>query len=159
MSVLIQGNQVRAISLGIKVSKSTGTLAATTVPLFTIAGGLVLVTSLVGRVTTAITVANSYKLQHNPTLGTTVDLCTAADLGTTDTAAGTVVGFNNSIDDPATTGATFEKKIELGGHLLRDLVVTTGDIEMVVTGTNPDGAITWYATWVPLTDGATLVAG
>lgn len=91
MSVLINSNELRTILLGRRVEKSTGTLAATTVPLFTIAGGLVMVTSLVGRVTTAITVANSYKLQHNPTAGTTVDLCTAADLGSTDTVVGEIL--------------------------------------------------------------------
>ena len=37
------------------VSKATGTLAATTVPLFTVAGGEVLVTAMWGKVTTSIT--------------------------------------------------------------------------------------------------------
>jgi len=159
MSTLIQGTQLREIALGRgPVLSASGAFAADTRTIYTVAGGQVLVTGLYGVVTTAITVANTVALQANPTTGDTKVFVEATDIGTTDTAAGTVVGFNNSIDDPATNGATFENKIELGGHLLRDLVVTTGDIEMVITGTNPDGAIDWYCTWIPLTSGATLVA-
>lgn len=88
MSVLISSAEQRAIYLGNYASKSTGTLAASTVSLFTITGGTVLLTSIYGEVTTAITVANSYKLQANPTTGTTKDLVAATDIGTTDTPAG-----------------------------------------------------------------------
>jgi hypothetical protein len=150
----------RKLLLGMgPVESASGAFAADTRTIFTVAGGQVLVTGLYGVVTTAITVANTVALQTNPTTGDTKVFVEATDIGTTDTAVGTVVGFTQSTDDPATNGATFEDKIELGGHLLHGLVVTTGDIEMVITGTNPDGAITWYCTWVPLTDGATLVAG
>ena len=69
------------------------------ISLFTVAGGKVLVTSLVGEVTTAITVANSYKLQHNPTTGTTKDLCAATDIGTTDTPVGSLLGFQGLTGD------------------------------------------------------------
>lgn len=133
------------------VSKATGTLAATTVPLFTIAGGEVMITAMWGVVTTSITVANSYKLQHNPTTGDTQDLCAATDIGTTDTLAGSVLQFGL-----ATTTAP-PKLMSIGyGTAERNVVVTTGQIEHVSAGT--DGAITWYVTWVPLTEGATLVA-
>lgn len=160
MSVLNDRSAFRnAILGGAPVASPSGAFAADTRTIFTVAGGEVLVTALWGVVTTAITVANTVALQTNPTTGDTKVFVEATDIGTTDTAAGTVVGFIQSIDDPATNGATFEEKIELGGHALRNLVVTTGDIEQVTTGTNPDGAVTWYATWVPLTDGATLVAG
>lgn len=137
------------------VSKSTGTLAATTVPLFTIAGGEVLVTAMWGKVTTAITVANSYNLVLNPTTGDTGDLCAATDIGTNDTAAGSLLTFSL-----ATT--TAPRKLiagsASGGGYAEPLVavVTTGQIESVSAGT--DGVITWSVMWVPLTTGATLVA-
>lgn len=155
MSTLIQADQLRLINMGQRVSKSTGTLAATTVPLFTVAGGEVLVTSLHGLVTTAITVANSYKLQLNPTTGDTGDLCAATDIGTNDTAAGSLLTFTL-----ATTTAP-PKLIAgsaSGGGYCGPLsaVVTTGQIESVSAGT--DGVITWVAFWIPLTNGATLVA-
>lgn len=151
MSVIVQGSQYRNLVLGnVPVTKSTGTLAATTVALFTIAGGEVLITAMWGKVTTSITVANSYKLQFNPTTGDTQDLCAATDIGTTDTTAGTLLTFGL-----ATTTAP-RKLMSIGyGEPLR-AVVTTGQIEHVSAGT--DGVITWNVTWVPLTDGATLVA-
>lgn len=152
MSVLEDATAYRKIQLGLGyASKATGTLAATTVDLFTIAGGEVLITSLYGKVTTAITVANSYKLQLAPTTGATQDLCAATDIGTTDTTAGTLLTFAL-----ATTTAP-PKLLSIGyGRVLDMVPVTTGKIQSVSAGT--DGAITWYVTWVPLTVGATLVA-
>jgi hypothetical protein len=132
------------------VTKSTGTLAASTVALFTVAGGEVLVTALWGRVTTSITVANSYKLQVNPTTGDTQDLCVATDIGTTDTLAGSLLSFTL-----ATTTAS-PKLISIGYGEPRRAVVPIGQIESVSAGT--DGVILWQATWVPLVEGATLVA-
>lgn len=151
MSVIVQGTQHRDLILGgAPVSKSTGTLAATTVPLFTIAGGEVLITAMWGRVTTAITVANSYKLQVNPTTGDTQDLCAATDIGTTDTLAGTLLTFG--LD---TTTAP-RKLMSIGYSRPLQAVIPIGQIEHVSAGT--DGVILWQVTWVPLVSGATLVA-
>ncbi|MFI9200165.1 hypothetical protein [Streptomyces sp. NPDC053048] len=157
MSVIVQGSQFRNLLLGgAPVASPSGAFAADTRTIFTVAGGEVMITALWGVVTTAITVANTVKLQANPTTGDTADIVTATDIGTTDTAAGTVLGF---LMDPDDTAATAPDIVKGGGTALQGLVVTTGDIEQVTTGTTPDGAVTWYCTWVPLTDGATLVAG
>lgn len=157
MTVLTAGSDRRNIVLGgAPVSSASGAFAADTRTIFTVAGGEVLITALWGKVTTAITVANTVKLQANPTTGDTADLCTATDIGTTDTAAGTILAF---AIDPDDTAATAPDILKGGGTVLSGQVITTGDIEQVTTGTNPDGAVTWYCTWVPLTDGATLVAG
>lgn len=145
-----RGTRLRADLLGNYAQKSTGTLAATTVPLFTIAGGEVLITALYGRVDTAITVANSYKLQANPTTGTTRDLVTATDIGTTDTPAGSLLGFDG------VAASSIQQGPGAVPSLMRPLVVATGQIESVSAGT--DGVIVWFVTWVPLTPGATLVA-
>lgn len=150
MSVIVQGTQLRDIALGRRATKSTGTLAATTVPLFTITGQ-VLLTSMYGLVTTSITVANSYKLQLNPTTGDTQDLCAATDIGTTDTLAGDILQFGL-----ATTTAP-PKLISVGyGTARLDSALTAGQIESVSAGT--DGVITWCVTWVPLSDDGALVA-
>lgn len=152
MSTILSGNQMRNIVLGsAPVLKSTGTLAATTVALYTIAGGRVMVTSMFGLVTTSITVANSYKLQMNPTTGDTQDLCAATDIGTTDTAAGSILQFGLS-----TTTAP-PKLMSIGyGTAVLNTVLPVGQIEHVSAGT--DGVISWYVTWIPMDDGATLVA-
>ena len=148
MSVIIAGDQLRTINFGSRVQKSTGTLTAATVPLFTIAGGLVAVTSLVGRVTTAVTVANSYKLQHNPTAGTTVDLCAATDIGTTDTALGEILVVNGAKATGLVIGALAAPNYPI--------VMDVGQIEHVSAGT--DGVILWALTYIPLEGGASIVA-
>jgi hypothetical protein len=148
MSVYNDQAALRKAILGNRAEKSTGTLAATTVPLFTIAGGLVMVTSLTGRVTTAITVANSYKLQHNPTAGTTVDLFAATDIGTTDTVLGEILVVTGTKATGVVVGA-FQRNVY-------GQIMDTGQIESVSAGT--DGVILWVCTWIPIDDGATLVA-
>jgi hypothetical protein len=150
MSVLIQGDQLRTILFGNRVEKSTGTLAASTISLFTVSGGKVLITSITGEVTTAITVANSYKLQHNPTTGTTSDLCAATDIGTTDTPAGSLLGFQGLAGDSIIQGPG---KI---ATLKQPLVLTAGVIESVSAGT--DGVINWVLTYVALDNGASVAA-
>lgn len=154
MANFIQGSQLRTLNLGRYVKGQTAdvtTNANKTYTLFDVAGGEVLITALWGKVTTAITVADTINLQTNPTTGDTVVVATATDLGTTDTAAGSTIGVSASALVPATALAK-------GGQALQNLVVTTGTVESVVTGTAPDGVIEWYCTYVPLTDGATLVA-
>jgi hypothetical protein len=150
MSTIVQGSDLRTLTLGMRAEKSTGTLAATTISLFTIAGGTVAITSIYGEVTTAITVANSYKLQANPTTGTTKDLVAATDIGTTDTPAGSLLGFDG------VAASSIQQGPGAVPMLLRPIAVNTGVIESVSAGT--DGVILWVVTWVPLTTGATLVA-
>jgi hypothetical protein len=152
MSTIIQGDELRNLLLGRKPISKAYTMAVETASLFTIAGGLVLVTSLVGKVTTAVTTAGTTKLQMNPTTGDTADLCQATDLGTTDTAAGDVLGFLYDQD-----GTTNTPVIARYGQALSGIVLPVGDIE-IVNATGADGAITWYLTYVPYDDGATVVA-
>jgi hypothetical protein len=147
MTVINEASAYTKSVLGQSVQKSTGTLAATTVPLFTIVG-LVLVTSLVGTVTTAVTVANSYKLQNNPTVGATKDLCAALDIGTTDSPVGEIF---------TVTGTTATAMILGSSPLTADkIVLPAGQIEHVSAGT--DGVILWRLTYVPLYDGSSVVA-
>lgn len=151
MTTIIQGDQLREIALGRGVvSSASGAFAADTRTIFTVAGGEVLITALWAKCTTAITVANTVKLQANPTTGDTSDLITATDIGTTDTAVGTVFGLDQ--------GTTAVSKLIKNGRTNLNAVVSTGDVEQVITGSSPDGDVTWYCTWIPLSDGATLVA-
>lgn len=151
MSTLIRGDQVRSILFGVKAEKAYTPLVVETKTLFTITGGLVAITSIVGRVTTAITVANTVKLQANPTTGATKDLCAATDLGTTDTPAGNLVAFQGLTGDSLLTGPGAVPTIK------QPIVVDIGTIEQV-TATGADGGITWILTWVPIENGASLAA-
>lgn len=155
MANFIKGTQLREMALGLRVSKATGTLTAATVTRFTVAGGECLITSMYGLVTTSVTVANSYYLQLAPTTGATAQLCTSLDIGTTDTVAGSLLTFGAST---ATAPPKLMSASTAAGGYGQALstVVTTGSIQDVSAGT--DGAITWVLTYVPLTDGATIVA-
>lgn len=151
MSTIIQGDQLRTLLLGTRVEKAYPTIAVETKTLFTVAGGKVLITSLVGEVTTAITVAGTTKLQANPTTGTTGDLCAATDLGTTDTPAGDLISFQGLKGDSIVFG------VGATPTLKQPIVVNTGTIEQV-TATGADGGVTWVLTYIPLDNGATVTA-
>ncbi len=155
MATQVPGKGQRTLVLGTRVSKATGTLTAATVTRFTVAGGECLITAMYGLVTTSITVANSYYLQLAPTTGQTAQLCTSLDIGTTDTTAGSLLTFGAST---ATAPPKLMSASTAAGGYGQPLsaVVTTGSIQDVSAGT--DGAITWVLTYVPLTDGATIVA-
>ncbi len=153
MSVILSGSQLRQIDLGNgPVSKASGTLQhGVNVNCFTVAGGEVLITALWLKVTTTMAGANTLAIQNDPTTGDTFVIVTATDLGTTDTAAGSVVGLDQ--------GTTAASKFLRGGRVDLNAVVTTGTVDLVPTGSGTiDGAVTVYCTWVPLTTGATLVA-
>ena len=154
----IQGTQLRKLILGTRVSKSTGTLAATTVDLFIIAGGEVLLTSLYGLVTTSITSANSYYLKVTPTNGDVTQLCVATDIGTVNTVAGGILGFgaDSTTAPPKIASPSGASNVSVSPLSYPPAVISTGKIQSVSAGTT--GVITWVVTYVPLTDGATLVS-
>jgi len=153
MTVVNEADAYRKSVLGAgPVSKAYTPLVVETKTLFTVSG-LCVVTSLFGVVTTAITVANTVKLQANPTTGTTQDLCAATDIGTTDTPAGNILTIAGAAATSMVSGigaapmfATMDK-----------LVIAAGTIEQV-TATGADGGITWYLTYVPIASGATIIA-
>jgi hypothetical protein len=151
VTAIIQGDQLRTLLFGTVVSKAYPTLAVETKTLFNVTGGKVAITSIVGEVTTAITVANTVKLQANPTTGTTGDLCAATDIGTTDTPAGDLLSFQGLKGDSLLFG------VGCVPTLKQPIVVNVGTIEQV-TATGADGGITWTVTYVPLDNGATVTA-
>lgn len=150
MAVLNQTSAFRnAVLGGAPVSKAL-TLSAATLPAFTVAGGEVLITGLWVKVTTSSTTdGGTIKVNNVPTAGNTMDIVSLLDIGTTDTVAGSVIGTAKA----STTIPVFK----IGGGIDINAVVTTGVIN-VVGASAVNGAATIYVTWVPLTDGATLVA-
>lgn len=151
MSVLNNLSAFRnAILGGPPVSKALGTLSAATIAAFNVAGGEVLITSLWVKVTTSSTTdGGTIAVNNVPTTGNTMTLVTATDIGTSDSVAGTVIGLDR--------GTTAASKFLVGGRTDLNAVVTTGVVN-VVGASSVNGAATIYATYVPLTDGATLVA-
>lgn len=150
MSVIIQGDQLRGVDLGFRVKKAALALSAATLPAFTVLGGEVLITSVHLKVTTSITTdGGTVALNNVPTAGNTLTLVTATDLGTTDSVVGTVVG----VDRAATTAPAFLR----GGRVDLDSVVTTGVLN-IVGAAAVNGAVDVVLTYVPLTNGASIVA-
>lgn len=152
MSTLIDGVSVKQITLGNgPESKSTGTITGNpTTTLFNVAGGEVLITGLWAVVTSALTTdGGTYSISAAPTTGDTRTIVTATDLGTSDTAVGSVVGL--------TRGTTAAPSFLRGGTPRLDAIVSTGTVRFIGAA-SANGALTVYVTWVPLTVGATLTA-
>lgn len=155
MSVIIQGSELREIALGRRAEK-TQALSAATLPIFTIAGGEVLITSFYLKATVSIAAAGgTLALQSNPTTGDTASsIVTATDLGTSDSTAGTIIGVREqAVADASTVPYIFAEN----GVALTNLVVATGQLELV-GASGIDGTVLAVVTWIPLTTGATLVA-
>jgi hypothetical protein len=141
--------------LGERVDRATDTLPATTdEALFTIAGGRVVITSIVGEVTTVIqTQANDTKLKFNPTAtGADTDLCAALD--TTASAVGTLFGITGDFSDAMKSGLLC---LEADSVLEHPIILSEGAIELDCAATNT-GSISWSITYVPYDDGAYVVA-
>ena len=152
MSVIVQGDQLRTILFGSKVDRTTAALPQTTqAALFTVTGGRVLVTSIVGEVTTVIqTQANATKIVSNPTTGTDVDLCATLDI--TADQVGCLYGITGLFSD-AMVGANAG-----AGVVPRNaVVVPVGTIDLSCAASNT-GAVKWSLTYIPLDNGASVAA-
>lgn len=150
MSTYLTPNSIRQILFGIKVDKAAAALPATaTGTLFTVTGGRVVITSIVGLVATSIQAqANAVKLVATPTTGTVNDLCATVDIN--GLAAGGLVSITGLAGDVAV------KSTGGGVSTLRNpLIVAAGTIGLNTAATNT-GTMSWSVTYFPLDDGATL---
>jgi len=152
MTAMIQGDQVRSVVFGIRVEKTALAITAiSTKSLFLITGGPILITSLVGVVTTAFQAqANAAKLVATPTVGTVNDLC--ATVETNGLILGSLIGITGLAADAMV--------VSTGGgvsNLRNPLIVNTGAIGLN-TAASSTGAARWVMTYVPLDLGAVAVA-
>lgn len=155
MATLVSGNELRQLQLGIKVEKSSGATAAATTSLFTVSG-IVLVRAIVGYVTVAFDgTTTSINLNHDPTIGSAADIC-AATVVTSD-AVGTIYSYVGSVvttllvsDGVAAPGTAYAPKP-------LERFFTPGVIGMVGTAADA-GTVLWRCFYVPVSDGASVVA-
>lgn len=157
MSVLNPLGALFSAQYGQRVSKSTGVVANGETPLFTIAGGKVLVTGLLGFVTVAIgsTVSNC-KLVFDPTAaGTDFDLCTAVAI-TSDAVEQqyTIAGTVESVGGLLVAGAVGQ----CNPFFTDPLSLTPGQIHQNLSADPVGGEITWRVWYLPMDDGASIVA-
>ena len=152
MSYTLDAAAARTLLLGTRVDRATATLPQTTqAALFTVAGGRILLTSIVGEVTTIIqTQANNTKLVANPTTGTDVDIC--AVLSITAKEVGCLFGITGLFSDAlvgANAGATVLPR--------NPVVLPVGTLDLSCAASNT-GSVKWSITYVPFDAGASVVA-
>lgn len=150
MTSMISGKSLRDIGFGVRVDKATAALPQTTTgTLFTVSGGRIILTSIVGEVTTIIqTQANATKLISTPTTGTAVDMCATLDI--TADEVGCLYGI---------TGLQSDALIGLNAGLTRLpsqlQVIPIGTIKLSCAASNT-GSVKWSMTYIPLDVGASV---
>jgi hypothetical protein len=126
-------------------------LPATTQTAYFTVTGRVLITQIVGEVTTVFDgTVNSIKLIANPTVGADVDLCTA--LVVTSDAAGTLYNIDGTFGNPmyANTSGSAEGQVN-------PFIVAAGTIDLDATATDTTGATKWTIHYIPLDNGSSIV--
>lgn len=160
MSNYYKGTAVRETTLGIQVVKLAQTFpqgAPGTATLFTVAGGLCLVTSLVGYVSTVLTTDPQLSLGTAPTVGTLETSGIATTKVMTNAEVGTLITVGHSSGLP-TTLVVMASAAKAGSVVFENslgFAVYTGTITQTAQAA-AGGAIDWYLTYIPVTTGAAI---
>jgi hypothetical protein len=152
MSNLTKGTALRKERFGLKVDRTAAVLPTAQAALFTVAGGRVIVTGLVGECTTVCDgTATTLKITGNPTVGTDVDWSSTTAI--TSKEVGALVGL------PLTFGGALNVQNAGGAELPGALsfVGAIGTIDVVPSATNT-GAFKWTLFYIPLDDAASVTA-
>lgn len=140
--------------LGEMVSRPAETLPTSAAPrnMFTVSGGRVLLTLILGEVTTIIQAqANATKLTFDPdAAGATVDLCATLDINAD------AVGSIYRITGNPTVAMLDNLNIAQGGLVAAPLILKPGKIILNCAATNT-GATKWDAWYIPLDPGAVMI--
>lgn len=152
MSNILRSTGYRDLAFGLNVSKVTTVLPATAYgTLFTVTGGRVLITGLIGEFTIAAdATATTVKVTGTPTTGTAVDWTTAT--------AVTSKEIGSQMTLPAAAGsALVVTNAGAGGQMQpkSPYVAAIGTIGITTSATNA-GSAKWTVFYVPLDSGAVL---
>lgn len=151
MSVIIQGDQVRSILAGTRVLKAATTLTNGAASIFTVAGGRVVVTNLIGEVTTVVSgTTPTLKVTLATTVGGDIDLCSATSI--TADEVGTlyaVDGVGNALESGSSGVVESSAK---------GIVLAEGTIQQVGAAADIGGAVEWTLTYYVLDTGASIVS-
>lgn len=154
MANFVQNKQIRLLEYGPQVLKTAQALPQTaTGTLFTVTGGRVAITSLIGTVSTAIqNQACTLALGTVPTVGTASSTGLATATSIINLEAGTHLYL------PASKGAlTVNANAGAAAQLFAGnaYVVSAGTISWTTSASNT-GAISWALTYIPIDDGAAV---
>jgi hypothetical protein len=141
--------------LGLQVVRPADALVITVSPgdpYFTVAGGMVAITSLVGYITVAPGGANTLSFELNPTVaaGANVVFCTPTDVGTTG-VEGDVITMDGLPGSALVCGHRATNP-----SFLRPVICAPGVIGCVITAAL--GTVRWVLHYFPIDAGATVVA-
>lgn len=158
MSVFPSGAQLRETTYGISVQEPAKTIPQTTFSnIFTITGGRIILTTLVGQVTTAIGgTAITLSVGTTPSGGSLAAAAIATATAITSLAVGALVSVANPVGALVVGGAS--GVVALGGSSIDDatcLLVSPGVIN-ISTSANNTGAMSWTCTYVPYDSGAVV---
>lgn len=137
--------------LGIRVDRATATLPQTAAAaIFNVKGGRVLMTGILGEVTTLLGAVGNINLEANPTTGTTSVLDVVLAAGAKE--AGTLLSITGTVGD-AMLGD------DAGGVRMgpAPVVLPVGTLDLR-TSASDTGAIKWSLWYIPLDDGAYVEA-
>jgi hypothetical protein len=154
MTTVINGSAYKALVLGKSVDRAAALQPASAYgALFTVAGGKVLVTSLVGEVVVALpATVNTVKVTGTPSSGTAVDWTTATS--TASKEVGAVITL------AATAGGALVVANAGAGNAIAPTgyVAQVGTVGITTSGTAATGTVKWTLTYIPLDAGATVTA-
>lgn len=154
MAVLDNPGAYTRTVLGIPVQRAAALQPQTAqAAIFTVAGGKVLVTSLIGEVVVATpATTNVVKVVGNPTSGTDVDWTSTTS--TASKEAGSIISLN-----PTAGGALIVTNAGGGAAISpTGFVAQIGTIDLNTSGSAATGTIKWTLTYVPIDTGATVTA-
>lgn len=156
MTAYLHGYQLRTLNLGQQVLKASQALPQTaTATLYTVAGGSVLVTSLLGMVATTPTGATvtTLALGTVPTTGTasTTGIATATAITSLEVGAWVAPQASSGKAGALVVGATAGAAV----FVAAPFVVPAGTITWT-TSASDTGQMAWYLTYVPLDTGASV---
>lgn len=154
MAGMLSTTQLRQLRLGAKVDRATSTLPATgDLTIFTVTGGRVLVTSILGEVTTVIQAqACAIKLKSVPTTGTTKDISGTLDINAFE--VGALISLDGTALSTALSGTNAGAAL---GTKDPGIFIPVGSIKLNTAATNT-GAIKWSLTYIPYDTGASVAA-
>ena len=139
--------------MGIRVDRATGVLGQTaSIDVFTVSGGTVMITGMVGTVTTIIQAqANAVKYIAHPATGTDVDLCATADLNGLE--VGGMVALPNAV-------GTALIKSTAGGNSIADvrIIAPSGTIIRQNAAASSTGSVKHTIWYIPIDNGAVVTA-
>lgn len=146
MASMIPAKAIRSSLYGLRAERAAAVLPATgNQTLFTITGGRIIITGLIGEFTVAASAtATNLKVTAVGGGGGTTDL--AADAAVASLPVG-------ALFSPSTVGAA----AQIGAAVTQnnEVVVGPGSLRATTSATNT-GAVKWTLTYIPLDDGATV---